>query len=71
MLEKGKKSRQYFVPPNNSFSLCWRIKSEEEYSLETGNRPKDTRLEVVREIGDLKYHVRREIGDLDTMLQGE
>ena len=43
MLDVGKKSRQYFVPPN-SFSPNWRLKSDEEYSLETGTRPKESRF---------------------------
>ena len=45
MLDVGKKSRQYFVPPN-SFSPNWRLKSDEEYSLETGTRPKESRFVI-------------------------
>lgn len=42
MLERGKKSRQYFVAPNG-FSNTWRLKTEDQYHNETGTRPKETR----------------------------
>lgn len=52
MLEVGKKTRQYFCPPNG-FCSSWRLKTEEEYVLETGTRPKDTRKYKLKRLQEL------------------
>jgi len=69
MLDMGKKSRQYFVPPN-SFSPNWRLKSEEEYSLETGTRPKESRKYKFKRLQDLMlFNASNSLNDQDKFIE--
>lgn len=69
MLDVGKKSRQYFVPPN-SFSPNWRLKSEEEYSLETGTRPKESRKYKFKRLQDLMlFNATDAVTDQDKFIE--
>lgn len=69
MLDQGKKSRHYFVPPAG-FCSSWRLKSEDEYALETGRRPKDTRKYKFKRLQELvMFGANDAVTDLDKLIE--